>query len=110
MSHHYILQGTVAVPVDDGVAWARYFESADRIVAQTTVTEDVIVSTVFLGLNHQFGDGPPLLFETMVFGGPLDQAQARYPTWHEAEQGHEAMCARVREVLSAPEAPAEEGP
>lgn len=25
------------------------------------------VSTVFLAIDHQFGDGPPLLFETMVF-------------------------------------------
>jgi hypothetical protein len=30
---------------------------------------DYFVSTVFLGLNHQRSlDGPPLWFETMVFG------------------------------------------
>jgi len=47
------------------------------------------VSTVFIGLDHRFfGDGPPLLFESMVFGGPLDGEQFRYPTWDAAAAGH----------------------
>jgi hypothetical protein len=46
------------------------------------------VSTVFLGLDHQWGDGPPLVFETMIFGGEHDQYQERYSTWDEAEAGH----------------------
>lgn len=28
---------------------------------------DYIVSTVDLGLDHSFGDGPPLYYETMIF-------------------------------------------
>lgn len=54
-----------------------------------------MVSTVFLGLDHQYGDGPPLLFETMVFGGPLDHEMNRYSTWNEAEKGHQEMVERV---------------
>lgn len=54
------------------------------------------VSTVFLGLDHRFGQGEPLVFETMVFGGPLDQEQERYSTWDEAEAGHKAMVERVK--------------
>jgi len=56
---------------------------------------------VFLGLNHSFGEGPPLLFETMVFGGALDQEQARYTTWEQAEAGHKQMLARVSAAYSA---------
>lgn len=51
-------------------------------------SKDVTVSTVFLGLDHNFGDGPPLLFETMIFGGPHADFQARCSTWSEAEKQH----------------------
>lgn len=58
--------------------------------------EEVLVSTVFLVLNHQMHPtGPPILFETMVFGGDFDGAQERYSTWAEAEDGHERMLLRV---------------
>jgi hypothetical protein len=31
------------------------------------------VSTIWLGINHRFGDGAPLIFETMVlYDGPED--------------------------------------
>lgn len=58
-------------------------------VGRTSVGKDVQVSTVFLGLDHGYGEGPPILFETLVFGGPLDQSGDRYCTWEEAEAGHE---------------------
>jgi hypothetical protein len=35
--------------------------------------------------------GPPLIFETMVFGGSKDGEMDRYSTKEEAEKGHEAM-------------------
>lgn len=38
----------------------------------------------------------PLLFETMVFGGPFDQEMARYSTWDEAEAGHKKMVKRIK--------------
>lgn len=55
------------------------------------------VSTVFLGIDHRYGpDGPPVLFETMVFGGELNQEQERCFTWDEAEMMHARMVERVR--------------
>lgn len=81
--------------VEDVLEWARWFEKADRKVARDEVN-GVEVSTVFLGTDHSFGrPGGPVLFETMVFGGELDQEQERYRTWEEAERGHAAMVARV---------------
>ncbi len=50
------------------------------------------VSTVFLGLCHNFGysDRRPIVFETMVFDGDRsDIYQERYSTWKEAEEGHQ---------------------
>lgn len=60
-----------------------------------TESNGVKVSTVFLGLDHSWGDGPPLLFETMEFGGPRDGDCDRCSTWDEAEAQHAAMCRRV---------------
>ena len=56
--------------VESLTKWARWFEgSAEaRRVARTQVG-DCMVSTVFLGLDHNFSEeGPPVLWETMVFG------------------------------------------
>ena len=97
MSDHYILDGHQAVPVDL-VTWAHWFEKAERHVANETIG-DVRISTVFLGLDHQYGPGPPLLFETMVFGGSLDQEQTRCSTWEEAEHMHAVMVMRVKDSM-----------
>jgi hypothetical protein len=43
---------------------------------------------VFLGTDHSFGDGPPLLWETMIFGGKHDEFQERYSNLADAKAGH----------------------
>jgi hypothetical protein len=54
------------------------------------------VSTVWLGLDHSFGSGPPLIFETMVFrskDGPLHDLECdRYSTEVDALAGHSRLC------------------
>ena len=78
--------------------WAGSF--GDNTVALTEL-DDVTVSTVWLGLNHNFGDGPPLIFETMIFGGQHDEFQERYSTEAEALAGHEIAVTMARlEVAS----------
>src|SRR5687767_12387471 len=100
MTDKYVLDGHTPVLCHDLLQWAQCFGGEDaRRVADTTIGE-ARVSTVFLGLDHSFGYGPPLLFETMVFGGPLDQEQERCTTWEQAEEMHKAMCARVIEQAS----------
>ena len=91
MNKHYILDGHKAVSVDL-VTWAKWFERAKRHVAQSENEAKVRVSTVFLGLDHSFGSGPPLLFETMIFGGEHDQYQKRCTTWEQAEEMHKTAC------------------
>ena len=56
------------------------------------------VSTVFLSLDHQHGDGPPKIFETMVFGGRSyhDEYCERYSTWKDAVDGHNDVVALVK--------------
>ena len=58
----------------------------------------MVVSTVFLGMDHSFDGGTPVLFETMIFGGEYDQFQERYCTWDEAEEGHKVACELVSKI------------
>jgi hypothetical protein len=86
----YTLKNRVPVATSDTVAWAKWFESsqAERRVCFTQI-KDVRVSTVFLGVDHNFSDdGQPILFETMVFGGAMDGFQQRYCSWDDALVGH----------------------
>lgn len=69
---------------------------AYKQVAMTTVGR-TMVSTVWLGLDHNYSGGPPLIFETMIFGGPNDGDMWRYATEEEAKAGHERVVALVRE-------------
>lgn len=59
-----------------------------------------VVSTVWLGLNHNWGDGPPLIFETMVFsrvGGWSDDLYIeRYSTIRQARDGHNRIVKKYR--------------
>lgn len=98
MSDKYILDGKTPVPANLRT-WIRWFETADRHVAQDQIG-DVRISTVFLGLDHQFDDGPPLIFETMIFGGEHDQYQTRASTWDEAEAQHAEAVAKVRSGMN----------
>ena len=79
----------------DLMTWAEWYETADRKVARETIG-DSDISTVFLGIDHSFGEGPPLLFETMVFNGKLDGEINRYSTWDDAVAGHNAMVKKVK--------------
>lgn len=95
-SRHFILDADNNIVPCDGDTWSKWFRSTDRKVMATHVSEEVTVSTVFLGLCHRFYDeGPPILFETLVFGGPLDGDQTRCCTWAEAEEQHKEMLIQV---------------
>lgn len=95
MTDKYILEKQMPVPCSDLLKWGRWMQKSDRHVAYMEIN-GVRISTIFLGLDHSFGNGDPVLFETAVFGGPLDHEMERYFTWKQAVAGHEIMCARVK--------------
>lgn len=103
MSKLYVLDAeNRPVRIHDLREWGQWFEhSSNRIVGMTQINSEVHVSTVFLGLDHRFGgNGPPLLFETMVFGGPMDQEQWRYSSWDDAAANHEMVVKRARAAMA----------
>ena len=98
------MDGKIPVKCDDLITWERWFETADRVVGKTFIGR-LVVSTVFLGIDHSFGLGEPILFETMVFEGH-GEYQKRYSTWEEAEEGHRRI---VREIINKKDGAASTG-
>jgi hypothetical protein len=94
----------------DLVAWGRLHEDADyKAVAQHWV-RGWMVSTVWLGIDHNFTrSGPPVIFETMIFppgdaapegeGIFSEQYCARYCTEEAAHAGHDQALSYLREKL-----------
>ncbi len=85
--------------------WGSKFEDKEyQIVKQDRIVK-YFVSTVWLGINHRFmRQGPPLIFETMVFvddeKDPLNEYQEKYSTEEEALNGHEDVISIVKDYMS----------
>jgi hypothetical protein len=96
--------------VPDLFTWAAWdAETArDRVLVQTRIGRrqagpPVVVSTVFLGVDYRhWGDGPPVLWETMIFGGPFEGYQQRYTAPLDALRGHAFAVALVEAFAAAP--------
>jgi hypothetical protein len=98
MSVHYYLNEDKSYTSCDVMKWCDQFENMERHVADEVI-DGFRVSTVWLGLDHNYGDGEPLLFETMIFGksDSYDEIyMKRYSTWEEAEEGHRKAIEWVR--------------
>jgi hypothetical protein len=110
------------VGTDDVLAWAQWYRTHDRVLTRDKVGNEpgraspggagaggvsppsqAVVSTVFLAVDHGFawppGSAPPLLYETMIFGGDYDQHQERYASRPEALAGHARIVGRLRAGL-----------
>jgi hypothetical protein len=96
----YILENKKPVVEEDLAKWSRWFEDPDNCRVAETKIGYIRISTVFLGIDHNFdSSGEPVLFETMIFGGKFHLEQARYCSWEEAEQGHEVSVKKVKRWL-----------
>lgn len=95
---YYKLRGRELVPAKDVVDWGIWFEDVEgRTLGDDRPFPGVQVSTVCLGVDHDHGlhNGPPRVFETRVFGGPLGGETSRVATYDEAFKEHCATLARV---------------
>lgn len=102
--HHYILKDgkIITVPL---LEWAQWIEERSNKIIEQTEVPGGTVSTVFLGLDHNFSNsGPPLLFETMVFMvedqdskyGTRECETDRYATIGDAKKGHWEFVAKYK--------------
>lgn len=85
--------------------WMRWFaqNGGSVRIGMTRIGPRVGVSTVFLGIDRRlFGIGRrPLVYETMIFGGPLNGEQRRYSSWDDAETGHRDAVRKARAAQKA---------
>lgn len=93
----YTLDGHRPVAVENVIEWARWSATSDNRVAIDEIN-GLKISTVFLGVDHNWGGGAPILFETMVFGKSEEwnDYQERYYNWDAAEAGHKRICEAIR--------------
>lgn len=72
-------------------------DDANRVVAQNMVGE-LQVSTIFTGIDSNWGGDVPLLFETVVFGLPEDlRPQWSLSTWDESMEVHNMLVKMLTE-------------
>ncbi len=77
----------------DLMEWANLFEDFEYRQVGDSLVDGIRVSTVWLGLDHNFGRvGPPLIFETMMFDWTTEDRQVdfqwRYHSLEQAQAGH----------------------
>ena len=64
---HYILDENRQPKEAELLEWAEWFETNKARISKQTREGKYFISSVFLGLDHNWGDGEPILWETMVF-------------------------------------------
>lgn len=87
------------VPASGLEEWVAWAAEHGRHIAYDVVG-DTAVSTIFLGIDHSFGFGEPLLFETMITGGACHGHQERHARRIDAIAAHAAAVARARSYKS----------
>ncbi len=86
----------------DSLAEWMQWQAAETVRTAYETVDECTISTMFLSIDCDY-DGPPVLFETMIFGGEHDRMQWRYCTADEAIAGHK----RIVEALKRGESPEE---
>lgn len=96
---YYILKGKEVVPVESVFEMAEFLEKDDSRRIRRTEIKGVTISTVFLGIDHNFTSDKsslPIVFETMIFGGVHDGYQERDAVYDSAIRSHEKACMLVQ--------------
>lgn len=70
----------------------------DKRWSQRSYVGDYAVSSVFLVIDHGWGKGVPLLWETMVFHNGNDLEQERFTTRNACEMFHFEMVCKYTEI------------
>lgn len=84
-------------PIDMQTYGMLALDDSYKIVKQTE-RYNILVSTVWLGMDHSFRKGDPItIFETMIFTDGVEnesafEYQERYTTEAQALEGHERAC------------------
>lgn len=104
---YYILEPDGSIrETEDIMEWEKWRETegANRLY-RDELDPELLVSTVFLGIDHGFGNtSQPVLYETMILGDlwsryHRDKYQQRYSTKEDALKGHRDAVFLARKAL-----------
>ena len=88
----YKLDGTIPIKCSSFEEYHEWEQNNSRNIKNTIINignHDIVVSTIFLGLDYQLVHGGiPILFETCIFGGDRDGEMTRYCIYGDAVYGH----------------------
>lgn len=85
----------------DAATWAEWFHTheEERRIGRTRI-KNHLISTVFMGLDHNALHGKPHYFESaLMVDGEFDRVLERYATMEEARLGHEDLVDHYRKEL-----------
>lgn len=83
--------------------WSRLLGNDDYRCVGYDEVGPVRISTVWLGLDHDYGlTGRPLIFETLVRDSPLAEMGRRWSTETDAHIGHHEIVRQVERALRVP--------
>lgn len=89
------------IPCSSILEYEEWFMKHGSTVAKSkfkdTKNISIYISTVFLGLDHSHNSTVPILWETMVFGGPFDQQLVRYSSFKDALKGHNEIIDGIKD-------------
>lgn len=83
------------IPEPDLLKWAQFFESGTRVLRKDKLPNGISVITAFLAVDSSWGQGAPILWGTMILGGPDDKQEERYSSREDVIAGHEKALARA---------------
>lgn len=107
------LEGTLAVPCTREECFAHLEDPTRHHLFRTDLSHGAWISTIFLGINHNYTGTEPILFETMAFGDEMTAqvgneppytynevlGEWRYPTYADAQEGHQRACELIQAQL-----------
>lgn len=67
MSKYILNEHGEPVMEPDLMKWWKWLQALDNRRIAKTECGPYVISTLFLGLDHAFGGGPPILWESMAF-------------------------------------------
>jgi hypothetical protein len=91
--------------------WAQKFQDEDYThIARDVIGPDepldpaplITVSTFWLGVNPNWRNDEPLIYETLITGGEYDMTGMRYATEKQARDGHRRVVDQLRVGRGAP--------
>lgn len=87
----------------DPKKWADWQARADNEVQTDHVSDEIVVSTIFLGIDAGAGElHSPLLWETIIVGGPQGGYCRRYGSREAALNGHYGALEIAKNTMNGP--------